>query len=419
MTSVIEFCNVSKRYRIGSGARTLRSAVAALPRLLLGHPPGQSPEVWALRDLSFQVQPGESIGFLGHNGAGKTTVLKLLAGITKPTTGSIRVHGRVGALIELGAGFHPEMTGRENVYLNGVIMGMTRKEVAQRFDSIAEFAEIGEFLDTPVKRYSSGMYVRLAFAIAAHIEPSILLVDEVLAVGDIAFRAKCYRRMAELRKNGTTVVLVSHDVHAIRDTCDRALLLWRGQLLEDGKPDQVISSYLARMHAVASDSDSSGPTPSEWTQETTFVRPQSVKVAIKRVIFRDAGGQTVQTITTGHPLQIEIEYEAHEPIEHPIFRVDFYHQGRLVAGSSTAYDEIGIEPIFGPGRMNLFYHHLHLPAGVYSVSVVIAETYEYNLLDVHHQTYSLQVLRAPNSRGDVNLPHTWQHESWETNHVVD
>ncbi len=410
MPPVIEFHGVSKRYLIGSGGRSLRGAFTALPQRLARRPPAPLPELWALKDVSFDIEPGQSVGFLGHNGAGKTTVLKLLSGITKPSQGSIQVRGRVGTLIELGAGFHPEMTGRENVYLNGVILGMTRHEVAQRFDSIAAFAEIDQFLDTPVKRYSSGMYVRLAFAVAAHIDPAVLLVDEVLAVGDIGFRAKCYRRMAELRKNGTTVVLVSHDVHAIRDTCDRALLLWQGQLLEDGRPDQVISTYLARMQAAATESISHASNTTGTTPDASFIRSKETKATIHQVDFIDAKGQMVQDVASGTPLRVEIAYTAQETVEHPIFRVDFYRQGSLFAGSSTAYDQIDLAPLNGAGRVKLDFHNLYLPPGTYSVSVVIADRYEYNLLDVHHQVYTLQVLRAPNSRGDVNLPRTWLHE---------
>lgn len=410
MPPVIEFHDVSKRYLIGSGGHSLRNALSALPRRLLGQPPPPAPELWALRDVSFDIPQGQSVGFLGHNGAGKTTVLKLLSGITRPSSGSICVRGRVGTLIELGAGFHPEMTGRENVYLNGAILGMTRREVAQRFDSIIAFAEIDQFLDTPVKRYSSGMYVRLAFAVAAHIDPAVLLVDEVLAVGDIGFRARCYRRMAELRKNGTTVVLVSHDVYAIRDTCDRALLLWQGRLLEDGQPDQVISAYLARMQSMQTEPTAHLADEAAETGGTAFIRPHSTKVTIEQVVFRDGDGRTVDRITSGCPLQVEVRYHAHKRVETPIFRIDFYRQGSLFAGTSTQYDRMKLEALNGAGLVRLTIHSLYLPPGVYSVSVVIAETYEYNLLDVHHQAYPLQVLRAPDSRGDVNLPHTWQHE---------
>ncbi len=405
MKPVIEFQDVSKCYRIGSGGRTLRDAISTISRRILGQPYTSAPELWALKDVSFDVEPGQSIGFLGHNGAGKTTVLKLLSSITKATKGLVRVRGRVGTLIELGAGFHPEMTGRENVYLNGVILGMTRREVRQRFDSIVEFAEIDQYLDTPVKRYSSGMYVRLAFAVAAHIDPTVLLVDEVLAVGDIGFRAKCYRRMADLRNNGTTVVLVSHDVTSIRDTCDRALLLWQGKLIEDGEPDDVINTYLAKMQ-------SSSPEPKGGIAANSQIKKdlKEKKASIREVTFLGTDDRPSDVFISGGPLRIEVLYTAEHRVEHAIFRIDFYRQGILFTGSSTEYDGLDLNLDSGDGRIGLDFLNLHLPPGIYKISVIIAETYEYNLLDVHHQAYSLQVTRAKNSRGEVNLPRIWQLE---------
>lgn len=408
MQSMIEFDNVSKRYLIGAGGRSLRNALAGLTGRLMGRERAPVQQLWAVQDVSFNVHEGESVGILGHNGAGKTTALKLLAGITQPTKGSIRVGGRLGSLIELGAGFHPEMTGRENVYLNGVILGMTRKEVARQFDSIVEFAGIGAFIDTPVKRYSSGMYVRLAFAVAAHTDPRVLLVDEVLAVGDIAFRAKCYRRMAELRTNGTTVVLVSHDVHAIRDTCDRALLLWQGRLLQDGEPDAVISAYLARMQGVCTEPVAHAPNAPGSDRRSAFVAPQSTKAKIRQVIFRDGQGCPTTSVVSGQPLTVEVRFSIQEPVCQPIFRIDFYREGRLYTGFSTAYDQETLRPLTCDGQLGLLVPNLYMPCGVYSVSLVIADRYEYNLLDVHHHAYSVHVMRAPHSRGEVPLSHTWQ-----------
>ena len=402
MELAIRFANVSKRYSIGVGRSSLRSTLAGLPKRLLGRDSSTSEELWALTNVNFDVPVGESLGILGPNGAGKTTVLKLLSGITYPTRGDIQVRGRMGSLIELGAGFHPEMTGRENVYLNGVILGMTRREVKQRFDSIVDFAEIEPFIDTPVKRYSSGMYVRLAFAVAAHIEPAILLVDEVLAVGDIGFRVKCYRRMAELRERGTTVVLVSHDVHAIRDTCDRAFLLWQGQLAADGNPDAVISAYLSRMHSSDTEVMDHGPGSIAASTE-----PKGTRASITEVVFRDREGNPVADVESGQSFAVEMRYCAAENILDPIFRVDFYRDGRLYTGYSSSYDKVPVSGLTGHGKVILVLENLFLPPGVYAVSTVIAETYEYNLVDVHHQAYPLQVLRAPDSRGDVALPHSW------------
>ncbi len=411
MKPAIEFQDVSKQYLIGSGSLSLRSALAELPLRLTGRRSPGKAKLWALRDVSFEVRRGESLGVLGHNGAGKTTVLKLLSEITYPTRGSIQVRGRLGSLIELGAGFHPEMSGRENVYLNGVILGMKRKEVSRKFDSIVDFAGIEKFIDTPVKRYSSGMYVRLAFAVAAHIDPAVLLVDEVLAVGDISFRAKCYRRMAELRKNGTTVVLVSHDVYAVRDTCDRALLLWQGELAEEGPTEGVITSYLARMQQFGTEPSAGAriTTPNTGTHQAVPAKARQAR--IENVTILDQHGSAVDTISSGDRLQVEVRYHAFEPVSAPIFRIDFYRDGSIYTGYSTAYDKVQMASLEGSGRVVLTINAMHTLPGIYTMSAVIAETYEHNLLDVHHQAYPLQVLRAPDSRGGLILPHTWRLEN--------
>ena len=245
--------NLSKRYRIGgpqASYRTLReSLVGAVtaPLRYLRHSQSASREretIWALKDVSFEVKRGEVVGIIGRNGAGKTTLLKILSRITEPTEGRAEIHGRVGSLLEVGTGFHPELTGRENIYLNGAILGMRKAEIDRKFDEIVAFAEIEKFLDTPVKHYSSGMYVRLAFAVAAHLEPEILLVDEVLAVGDAAFQKKCLGKMGDVAKEGRTVLFVSHNMGAVESLCMRGILLDRGQLVFDGERATAISRYL-------------------------------------------------------------------------------------------------------------------------------------------------------------------------------
>src|SRR6266436_1781555 len=232
----LKFNRVSKRYNIrangDSPKRWYRRAFAKRP--------GQ---MWALRNVSFQVNEGEALGIVGHNGAGKTTILKILAGITTPTAGEIMVRGRLAALIEVSSGFHPELTGIENIYLHGAMLGMRRVDIRRKLESIVEFSGVGRYIDVPVKRYSSGMFVRLGFAIAAHLDPDILLLDEVLAVGDAAFQAKCLQRIAELRKDGRTMVFISHDLAAVYSLCDRALLLSHGAILSEGPPRQVIDQY--------------------------------------------------------------------------------------------------------------------------------------------------------------------------------
>jgi lipopolysaccharide transport system ATP-binding protein len=254
MTTAIQIDGLSKRYRIdraGRGGaysyRTLRDSLASLACLPLrrwrGPPGGSAEDFWALRDVTLEVKSGEVTGILGRNGAGKSTLLKILSRITKPTSGQVRLRGRVGSLLEVGTGFHPELTGRENVYLNGAILGMSRREVSRKFDEIVAFAGVEDFLDTPVKRYSSGMYVRLAFAVAAHLEPEILLVDEVLAVGDYAFQKKCAGRMSDIAESGRTVLLVSHDLPMLAKLSTSAVWIDGGRVKQLGTPTEVIKSY--------------------------------------------------------------------------------------------------------------------------------------------------------------------------------
>jgi ABC-2 type transport system ATP-binding protein len=233
----IEFRNVSKRFQLAEG-RTLREFV---PALFKGK--GFSEPFYALRDVSFAIRRGETVGLMGRNGSGKSTALKLIAGVMAPSVGNVYVGGRVSPLIELGAGFHPDLTGRENVHMNASILGMKGRDIDRQFDSIVDFAELREFIDTPVKRYSSGMYIRLAFAVAVHAEPEILLVDEVLSVGDAFFQEKCIDKMHEFQRNGTTIVVVSHSLELLKSFCERALWLDHGKVVEDGPVDEVIRRY--------------------------------------------------------------------------------------------------------------------------------------------------------------------------------
>ncbi len=265
MNSAIKVENLSKQYQIGvdraKGYRTLRESISAGfvslgDRLRLAANGSSSASRafgthWALKGVSFEVQPGEVVGIIGRNGAGKSTLLKILSRITEPTSGRALIHGRVGSLLEVGTGFHPELTGRENVYLNGSILGMSRREIARRFDEIVDFAEIEQFLDTPVKRYSSGMYVRLAFAVAAHLEPEILMIDEVLAVGDAKFQKKCLAKMDDVKRGGRTVLVVSHQMQVIQAICDRSVLLEQGRIEKFGDTADVVATYLgsSREHA--------------------------------------------------------------------------------------------------------------------------------------------------------------------------
>jgi lipopolysaccharide transport system ATP-binding protein len=250
---IIEVENVSKRYKLGQvNVATLREEVQEFFQRFrkkgngtgMPDPRGNGSEFWALKDVSFSVHPGEVVGIIGRNGAGKSTLLKILSRVTEPTSGEIRIRGRVASLLEVGTGFHPDLTGRENIYLNGTILGMTKAEVRAKFDEIVAFAETERFLDTPVKRYSSGMYVRLAFAVAAHLEPEILIVDEVLAVGDVQFQKKCMGKMDDVARHGRTVLFVSHNMVAVRSLCSRAVLLEDGRMIIDGESNKVVDQYI-------------------------------------------------------------------------------------------------------------------------------------------------------------------------------
>jgi len=288
---------LGKRYAVGGGApyASLRDSVAALPRRLLGRSSGGRgrQELWVLKDVSFEVKQGEVLGVIGRNGSGKSTLLKILSRITRPTEGRAEVWGRVGSLLEVGTGFHPELTGRENIWLYGAILGLKRQEIQNRFDEIVAFSEVEAFLDTPLKHYSSGMQMRLAFSVAAHLEPEVLLVDEVLAVGDAAFQRKCLGKMEDVQKGGRTVVFVSHNMAAVERLCRRVILLDRGLLARAGSPREAIESYLREV----SDERVS------WSRQTTPCAPaffEAVEVRCEdggRVVpFHTAGGAVVDVV---------------------------------------------------------------------------------------------------------------------------
>lgn len=316
-TPAIQLSHLSKRYRIGqrepygSLRDSLSSAAGALLRRLAGAPGrggggGRGAHIWALRDVSFEVQPGEVVGIIGRNGAGKSTLLKILARITEPTGGHGRIRGRIGSLLEVGTGFHPELTGRENIYLNGAILGMKRAEINRKFDEIVAFAEVEQFIDTPVKRYSSGMYMRLAFAVAAHLEPEILIVDEVLAVGDAAFQKKCLGKMGDVASAGRTVLFVSHNLIAVQGLCGRAIWLDRGSIVDEGRPERIISRYLQSAMA--------GADEAVWADPAAA--PGDDTLRLRRVGVRPEHLAGEDAVTVHTPFAVEFEYWNHDPGAH-------------------------------------------------------------------------------------------------------
>jgi lipopolysaccharide transport system ATP-binding protein len=300
---------LSKQYRIGavrSRHDTLRDALAeGFGRIFHrnGGPAGRGDVIWALKDVSFETRHGEVLGIIGRNGAGKSTLLKILSRITEPTAGRAEIYGRVGSLLEVGTGFHPELTGRENVYLSGAILGMKKAEVARKFDAIVAFAEVEKFIDTPVKRYSSGMYVRLAFSVAAHLDPEILIVDEALAVGDATFQKRCLDHMASMATSGRTVVLVSHNMDAVPRLCRTALLLRDGSIIREGPAAQVVGAYLAEL-----------PNRAAATDLTHKPRSGDGRASFVRVYLVDETGNPRAVHPSGEDLILRVEIQAHEEI---------------------------------------------------------------------------------------------------------
>ena len=301
-------------------------------------------DFWALKDVSFEVEAGEALGIIGHNGAGKSTMLKLLTRIMEPTKGRIRTRGRVSALIEVGAGFHPEMTGRENIYLNGAILGMTRREIDRKFDEIVEFAELEKFIDTPVKRYSSGMYVRLGFAVAAHVQPDLLMVDEVLSVGDANFQGKCSARMSDLRHSGVTIVFVSHNLGYVESFCPRTLVLDHGQVTYAGDSRGAINLYLSTVRH-------------EDTNWEALLPITSAAITVEQAEIRDGSGLAAPHVREGDDLVITIRFTAHRNIEDPCFAFGV-HDGRL--GTLCFGESVGRLPADaipkGPGECQCTFH---------------------------------------------------------------
>lgn len=305
MQPIIKVEDLSKRYFLGGPAEpysTVREALVELSRkplnFLRGN--GSTPSIWALKDLNFEIAQGEIVGIIGRNGAGKSTLLKILSRITEPTTGRVDLYGRIASLLEVGTGFHPELSGRENIFLNGSILGMSHKEIESKFDEIVAFAEIEKFLDTPVKRYSSGMYVRLAFAVAAHLEPEILVVDEVLAVGDYNFQQKCLNKMQDVSTQGRTVLFVSHNLGAISRLCNRCLLLDHGKLVDSGPTNTVVQSYMT----------------SGLVQRPEYVQPSAPDkpMNLLRVALTTETNEIKSDVGYNEAFRFVIEYEVNEPV---------------------------------------------------------------------------------------------------------
>lgn len=364
MAPSIQFEQVSKRYRIGRGIPSLRGFLKSWNN------PQSKKFHWAIKNVSFELRPGESLGIIGPNGAGKTTILKLLSMVTYPTSGEIHVNGRCSALIELGAGFHPDLTGRENIYLNGTILGMRRTEIKARFDQIVDFAGIDEYLDTPVKRYSSGMYARLGFAVAAHVDPEVLLVDEVLAVGDIAFRGKCYGRMLQLLDNGTTLVFVSHNFRAVQKVCSRCLVLYRGHLAYDGPVAEATAEHSNILRKAASDLGRRDVPESGGISQMVMTHG----AVIEDVQLLRADGQPALTFATGEAVCVRMQVKFLEKAPSPILACTVRQaDGQIVYDFTTHHANLPT-PDFEANTKAIveFNLELNLVSGTYHVGLDLA-----------------------------------------------
>lgn len=364
----IETRNVTKVYRRWGRKRSVGTFKSALLSGRPGHALAPDQGVPALTDVSFRVDPGETVGVVGANGSGKSTLLKLLAGVLKPTTGTVEVRGRLAALLELGAGFHPEISGRENVLINGLLLGLTKREVAARFDEIVRFAELEEFIDAPVKTYSSGMAVRLGFAIAAHSDPDVLLVDEVLAVGDEAFARRSLEKFGEFERAGKTLLFVSHDLGLVADRCRRALWLDRGRLAADGSSAETIALY--RENVSEREADRRGVAERPEPERPDRIGSGAAEVGSVRLLGAD--GRPTARVRSGEPARLAMDVRAAAPLSDFVFGFAISTvSGTSVFGSNTALDGFAPEELAGDSTVVLEIESLDLAPGVYSVDAAV------------------------------------------------
>ena len=409
MSYAIALDRVSKSYRLWGR----RSQFATLKSALLKRDLTLAPEatVPAVKEVSFAVDRGEAFGIVGRNGSGKSTLLKLISGILKPTSGRISVNGRIAALIELGAGFHPEITGRENIYINGIMLGLSRREIDARFDRIVDFSGIPDFIDQPVKTYSSGMYVRLGFAVAVHVDPDILLIDEVLSVGDEEFSAKCIAKIQEMKYRGVTLVFVTHQLDQVRNLCDRALWLDRGEAVQIGDPVRVVDAYLQQVaapHAAPQPAPEEPQTPKPPTDEEE--RFGSGEVILRRVALVDNKGLELVALGAGSAVAIEMDVDVRVPQDDFVFGLGIYHaDGTCVYGTNTDLEGFAPERLEMSGRVRFVMPSLDLVAGQYRVDAAV-HTRNGRSFDYRRGVLRFVVGSRVHDTGVYRPKHSWQFE---------
>jgi ABC-2 type transport system ATP-binding protein len=368
--------NVSKKYRL------YRERNQSIKVAIMRGGRAKVDMFWALQDVSFEVYQGSTTGLIGENGSGKSTMLKCLARILRPDTGSVSVTGKMSALLELGAGFHPELSGRENVFLNGAILGLKQKELAAKFDDIVDFAGIGQYIDEPVKNYSSGMYVRLGFSVAINVEPDILLVDEVLAVGDEAFQRKCLERFADLKNSGRTVIIVSHAMGSVINMCDHVIWFKKGRKMGDGDPRQVVEAYTGSI------------TLAEHRPTETGDRWGSGEARIERVTLLDRSGQQTTRVGSGEPLTVRLWYTTSQPIERPVFSVSLQTlQGVVISNPTTREGGEVPEKLDGSGWVDLVLDHFPILPGTYDITASLTDFTLAHPYDVRRNVLRMDVDR--------------------------
>jgi ABC-type polysaccharide/polyol phosphate transport system ATPase subunit len=423
--------NVSKAYHLWGR----RSQFATLKSALLGRDLRPTPEesVLALKNVSFAVHRGEAFGIIGRNGSGKSTLLKIVSGILKPTSGSLQVNGRIAALIELGAGFHPEISGRENVYINGIMLGLSKREIDQRFDKIIEFAGIGDFLDQPVKTYSSGMYVRLGFAVAVHVDPEILLIDEVLAVGDEEFSQKCVAKIQEMKYRGVTLLFVTHQLDQVRNLCDRALWLDHGESAAIGDPARVVDEYLQLVSAGGAVKVGAAPAVVFQPEPAPEPEPEEEKsndlaeeerwgsgeAVLTRVALVDDKGRELVALGAGVGVTIEMDVEVRQPQDDFVFGVGIYHaDGSCVYGTNTDLEGLAAQRLDANGRVRFVMPSLDLVAGAYRIDAAV-HTRNGRAFDYRRGCIRFVVGSRVHDIGVYRPKHSWKFEGGITFRTED
>jgi ABC-type polysaccharide/polyol phosphate transport system ATPase subunit len=427
--NAIELTNVTKVYRRYARRKQFATLKSALLSGSLIHDLQPDETFPALKGVSFEVPAGRTYGIIGRNGSGKSTALKVVAGITKPTTGTVRVQGRISALIELGAGFHPEISGRENVFINGIMLGLTKREVARRFDEIVEFAELQDFIDAPVKTYSSGMYMRLGFAVAIHVDPDVLLVDEVLAVGDEGFTHKCLDKFGEFKRRGKTILLVTHSLNLVERFCDEALWLDAGKVRGSGDPKRVVGAYLtdvgkseehelARAEAKSEQrAESQEPTEPGAAPQVGSVledmtrvdegRWGSREIEITGVTLKNGSGEVSHIFQSGDPMSINIAVRAHQATGDFVFGIGLYSaEGVNCYGTNTHLEEFTPQELMGEGEVTFAIDSLELVEGTYKLDVAVHKRDGYPY-DYHRLLYTFRVKSRSKEVGIYRPRHTW------------